>query len=47
MLTDEALSSASVSKGTARARAFRWTETARRVLDVYRHAIARRAQRRP
>jgi glycosyltransferase involved in cell wall biosynthesis len=47
MLTDEALSSAAASKGAARAQAFRWTETARRVLEVYRQAIARRAERRP
>jgi hypothetical protein len=46
MLTDQGLSSAAVSKGTARARAFRWPETARRVLEVYRQAVARRAQRR-
>jgi glycosyltransferase involved in cell wall biosynthesis len=47
MLTDEALSSAAVSKGTARARAFRWTETAQRVLHVYQQAVVRRSQRRP
>jgi glycosyltransferase involved in cell wall biosynthesis len=46
MLTDGGLSSAAVSKGTARARGFRWTETARRVLEVYRQAVARRAGRR-
>jgi glycosyltransferase involved in cell wall biosynthesis len=46
MLTDVGLWSAAVSKGTARARAFRWTETARRVLGVYKQAVARRAERR-
>lgn len=44
LLDDEGLAASCTAKGVARARAFRWDETARRVLDTYRQAIDRRAQ---
>ena len=44
LLTDPGLAGACVDKGIARARAFRWDETAHRVVDTYRQAIERRAQ---
>ena len=42
LLTDEGLAAACAEKGIARARAFRWDETAQRVYDTYRQAIQRR-----
>ena len=44
LLSDEGLASACAAKGIARARAFRWDETAHLVYDTYRQAIDRRAQ---
>ena len=41
---EDALAAACAEKGIARARAFRWDETAHRVYDTYRKAIERRAQ---
>ena len=45
VLFDEAYAATCVSRGLARARAYRWDETARLVFDAYRQAIERRAQR--
>ena len=45
VLFDDAYAATCVSKGLARARAYRWDRTARRVFDAYRQAIERRAQR--
>jgi glycosyltransferase involved in cell wall biosynthesis len=45
LLPDEGLAAACAEKGIARARAFRWDETAHRVYDTYREAIERRARR--
>ena len=45
MLDDEAFAAAGTEKGIARARAFRWEDTAHRVHDTYRDAIARRGAR--
>lgn len=42
LLTDEALAASCAAKGIARARAFRWDDTAHRVFDTYRQAIARK-----
>ena len=44
MVTDDGLAAACAAHGIARARAFRWDETAHRVYDAYRQAIDRRAQ---
>ena len=44
VLTDEGLAAACAERGIARARAFRWEETAHRVFDTYRQAIERRAR---
>ena len=44
VLDDEAFAAACVEQGLARARAFRWDETARRVYETYREAISRRAR---
>jgi glycosyltransferase involved in cell wall biosynthesis len=43
VLDDDAFAAACAEKGLARARAFRWDETAHRVYDIYRQAIERRA----
>jgi len=45
MLSDEGYADACSAKGLVRARTFRWDQTARRVYDTYRRAIARRAER--
>jgi glycosyltransferase involved in cell wall biosynthesis len=45
VLTDEGVAADCTAKGIARARAFRWNETAHRVYDTYTQAIARRARR--
>jgi glycosyltransferase involved in cell wall biosynthesis len=42
LLTDDGLAGSCAAKGIARSRQFRWSDTARRVLDVYRQAIERR-----
>jgi glycosyltransferase involved in cell wall biosynthesis len=44
VLDDDAQAAACAEKGIARARAFRWDETAHRVYHTYRRAIERRAQ---
>jgi len=44
LLTDDDLAAGCVEKGVARARAFRWNETAHRVFETYQQAIERRAQ---
>jgi glycosyltransferase involved in cell wall biosynthesis len=44
MATDADLAAASTVRGIARARAFRWTETATRVVNAYRYAIDRRVR---
>jgi glycosyltransferase involved in cell wall biosynthesis len=44
VLDEDALAAACAEKGIARARAFRWDETAHRVYNTYRRAIERRAQ---
>jgi glycosyltransferase involved in cell wall biosynthesis len=44
LLDDDGLNAVCAEKGIARARAFRWEETAHRVYDTYRQAIERRAQ---
>ena len=44
VLDDDGLAAACAEKGIARARAFRWEETAHRVYDTYRQAAERRAQ---
>jgi glycosyltransferase involved in cell wall biosynthesis len=46
MLSDEGLAAACAERGIARARAFRWDDTAHRVFDSYRRAIERQAQAR-
>ena len=46
LLNDEALAASCATNGIARASAFRWDETARRVYDAYQLAIERRAARR-
>ena len=46
LLSDEGLAAACVERGIARAREFRWDQTAHRVFDTYRRAIERRAQAR-
>jgi glycosyltransferase involved in cell wall biosynthesis len=45
VLFDGAYAATCVARGLARARAYRWDRTARRVFDAYRQAIERRAQR--
>jgi len=45
LVTDEAASAACVARGLARARMFRWDDMAARVIEAYRLAIARRAER--
>jgi glycosyltransferase involved in cell wall biosynthesis len=45
VLSDDAYAAACAAKGLARARTFRWDQTAHRVYDTYRQAIARRAGR--
>jgi len=45
VLFDDAYAATCVSRGLARARAYRWDGTARRVFDAYRQAIERRAGR--
>lgn len=45
LVTDAAAAGASVARGLARARTFRWDDMATRVVDAYRRAIARRAER--
>jgi glycosyltransferase involved in cell wall biosynthesis len=47
LLEDDGLAAACAEKGIARARAFRWDETARRVYDTYLTAIERRRARTP
>jgi alpha-1,3-rhamnosyl/mannosyltransferase len=44
VITDESVAADCAAKGIARARAFRWAETAHRVYDTYTRAIDRRAQ---
>jgi glycosyltransferase involved in cell wall biosynthesis len=44
-ITDTSAAAASVARGLARARTFRWDDMAARVVDAYRLAIARRAER--
>jgi glycosyltransferase involved in cell wall biosynthesis len=44
LLDDEGLASACAANGIARARAFRWDETAGRVYDAYQAAIERRGR---
>jgi len=46
LLSDDAYAAACAAKGLVRARTFRWDETAHRVYDTYRQAIARRAEKR-
>ena len=45
VLSDEGLAAACAARGIARARAFRWDDTAHRVFDTYRRALERRARR--
>jgi glycosyltransferase involved in cell wall biosynthesis len=45
VLGDDDYAAACASKGIARARAFRWEDTARRVYDTYQEAIERRGRR--
>ena len=45
LLSDDAYAAACAAKGLVRAHTFRWDETANRVYDTYRQAIARRARR--
>jgi glycosyltransferase involved in cell wall biosynthesis len=45
LLFDADYAAACAAKGLARARTFRWDETAHRIYDMYRQAIARRARR--
>jgi glycosyltransferase involved in cell wall biosynthesis len=45
VLSDGAYAAACAAKGLVRARTFRWDETAHRVYDTYRQAIARRARK--
>jgi glycosyltransferase involved in cell wall biosynthesis len=42
MLDDQVFVRQSIAKGLARSRTFSWTQTAARVLDVYRQAIEHR-----
>ena len=44
LLDDEALASTCAARGIARAREYRWNDTAHRVYDTYHTAIGRRAQ---
>ena len=44
VLDDEAFAADCAARGVARARAFRWEETAHRVYGTYREAIDRRAR---
>jgi glycosyltransferase involved in cell wall biosynthesis len=46
LLQDEAFRSACVTRGLARARTYRWSETARCVLTAYQQAIEHHAHRR-
>jgi len=45
LLADEGYAAACAGRGLARARAFSWETTAHKVLDVYRQALAHRAER--
>ena len=45
LLADDAYAAACAGRGLVRARAFSWETTAHKVLDVYRQAIAHRAER--
>ena len=45
MASDDSFAAACSASGLARARAYCWSETARRVYETYRQAIARRAER--
>jgi glycosyltransferase involved in cell wall biosynthesis len=45
LVTDEATFARCVARGLARARTFRWDDMAARVIEAYRLAIARRAER--
>jgi glycosyltransferase involved in cell wall biosynthesis len=45
LLCDAAYAAECAAKGLARAGAFRWKTTARRVYETYQHAVVRRAQR--
>jgi alpha-1,3-rhamnosyl/mannosyltransferase len=45
LLSDDAYAAACAAKGLVRARTFRWDETAHRVYDTYRQAIAQRARK--
>jgi glycosyltransferase involved in cell wall biosynthesis len=45
VLSDGAYAAACAAKGLVRARTFRWDETAHRVYDTYRQAIAQRARK--
>ena len=47
VLDDDGFASACAAKGVQRARQFKWSETAGRVYDVYRRAIARRTRTAP
>ena len=47
VLNEEGVAAACSAKGIARARAFRWDETAHRVHETYRDAIARRGRKGP
>jgi glycosyltransferase involved in cell wall biosynthesis len=47
VLDDEPFAARCVTRGIARARTFSWRTTAHRVVDTYRQAIARRAERAP
>jgi glycosyltransferase involved in cell wall biosynthesis len=44
VLNDDGVAAACIDAGIARARTFRWDQTAHRVHDTYRHAIERRAR---
>jgi glycosyltransferase involved in cell wall biosynthesis len=44
VLNDDGVAAACTDAGIARARTFRWDQTAHRVYDTYRHAIERRAR---
>jgi glycosyltransferase involved in cell wall biosynthesis len=45
LLADEGYAAECAARGLARARTFSWERTARKVFDVYREAIAQRADR--
>jgi glycosyltransferase involved in cell wall biosynthesis len=45
VLSDEPLAAANVAKGVARARHFRWSETAATIAQVYQHAIEHKKSR--